>query len=769
MAHESVDSLMRTIESLLTSNSPMQSLSCDHREEFCVLHEKVSSLEVFLKKFEKNNVSREMTDLEVVANIVEQTIQLGVTEAVFANDENLREKAQERLFDSLQQGGEDMDRIWKESTKIQDKRNVMNFQWFKIFQCFMIFQWFNKTSKKYTNVKKIIVGRDDQRERLLNEQTTGYSGEPKVIPIVGMGGIEYLSLRMSFMDQDESWNLFKSTAFSNEALPSEFETIGKQIAEKCHGLPLTIVVVAGLLKSKRAIEYWKSVAKVVTSFVTNDPDKQCSRVLGLSYYHLTSDLVTTQIGALAVTKDSGIPAKNLMRSWFAEGFLNLENDLEGEAKYLKELVDRCLVLVCKKIIDGTKVRSCKIQNVNLSVCIKCSPLSVTCDETDYCYYGLYRAILTPVHRQLRDHDNNDLLKRTHSIFAFTLNNSIYVLKLEHIHFKFLKVLKLRDIVIVSFPVQILNLIWSRYLSLLSRQNLDIPPEICRLWNLQTFIVQGPGPSVEITFPEEILGLMQLRHLKLVLKLVELRNTHEVSETFPKFIMSAPVSPNPGKALLTDRNGGGSLKAGLRKFKFLKALSFRRHKKAYHAEEGSSSDGKNSVRSEDPDYVYPVDTDSLDEDLEGESEEGKEDTSVQKSFNYEALVYANHAGGSFCSNTSGSSSDEDLVHYSHHISDTRHKYPEDTTAANQSAKQSSKRSLLSWRKRKLSFKSPKTKGEPLLKKHYGEDGGDDIEFDRRQLCSSDESSSRGHKSEETSPISVSEFGDESFVVGSWEQK
>ncbi|KAM3281155.1 hypothetical protein P3S67_028175 [Capsicum chacoense] len=168
-------------------------------------------------------------------------------------------------------------------------------------------------------------------------------------------------------------------------------------------------------------------------------------------------------------------------------------------------------------------------------------------------------------------------------------------------------------------------------------------------------------------------------------------------------MSAPVPPNPGKAL--------------------------RNKKAYHAEEGSSSAGRNSVRSEDLDYVYPVDTDSLDEDSEGESEKGKKDTSVQKSFSYEALVYANHDGGSFCSNTSGSSSDEDLVYYSYHISDTKHKYPEDTTAANQSAEQSSKRSLLSWRKRKLSFKYPKTKREPLFKKHYGDDGGDDIDFDR----------------------------------------
>ncbi|KAF3670970.1 putative MATE efflux family protein 6-like [Capsicum annuum] len=276
-------------------------------------------------------------------------------------------------------------------------------------------------------------------------------------------------------------------------------------------------------------------------------------------------------------------------------------------------------------------------------------------------------------------------------------------------------------------------------------------------------------GIEILVPLEVSvgSFKSCLSLCLVLSLVELRNTHEASETFSKFIMSTPVSSNPGKALLTDRNGGGSLKADLRKVKFFKAISFRRHKKAYYAEEDSSSDRKNSVRSEDPDYVYPVDTDSLDEDSVGESKEGNEDTSVQKSFSYEAPVYVNHAGGLFCSNTSGSSSDEDLVHYGHHISDTKHKYPEDKTATNQSAEQSSKCSLLSWRKRKLSFKYPKTKGEPLLKKHYGEDGANDIGFDRRQLCSSNESSSRGHKSEETSLISVSEFGDESFAVGSWE--
>ncbi|PHT52030.1 hypothetical protein CQW23_06492 [Capsicum baccatum] len=607
MAHASVASLMRTIESLLTSNSPMRSLSCDHREEFCTLQEKVSSLEVFLKNFEKNNVSGEMTDFEVevkeVAIAAEYTIQLRLTGTVLGENKSQKKKARRRFRQSLQQVAEDIDLIWKESIKIEDKGKQASKE--------SMVQDFPRSSKDILKVKNNMVGRDAQRERLVEHLTRSYSGEPKVIPIVGMGGIgkttlanevyndacicshfdvcawatisqqhnvkeillsllcstksdtldmndeeelanmlqkslkgkryfivlddiwkreawdivrlcfpsenkgsgillttrnteiardagtENLSLQMDLMGPDESWNLFKSVAFANEALPSRFETIGKKIAEKCHGLPLTIAVVAGLLKSKRAIEDWEIVAKDVKAFFTNDPNERCSRVLGLSYNHLTSDLKTCLLHFGIFPEDSEIPVKRLVRSWMAEGFLKLENDLEGEAeKCLQELVDRCLVLVCKKNLDGTKIRSCKVHDLIYDLCVReiqrenifimneivlgesdseCRYLSmqnmqpfkrVTDDEIDYCPFGLYRALLTPVHRQLRDHDNNNLLKRTRSIFSFHLERSYSILKSELIHFKLLKVLELRHIEIDNFPLQILSLILLRYLSLL---------------------------------------------------------------------------------------------------------------------------------------------------------------------------------------------------------------------------------------------------------------------------------------------------------------
>ncbi|KAM3215853.1 hypothetical protein P3L10_025293 [Capsicum annuum] len=87
---------------------------------------------------------------------------------------------------------------------------------------------------------------------------------------------------------------------------------------------------------------------------------------------------------------------------------------------------------------------------------------VTGAEIGYCRYGVYRALLTPVHCQLGDHDNNDLLKRTRSIFIFHLQDSYYdIFKSELIHFKLLKVLELRHKVIDYFPLQILSLMWLR--------------------------------------------------------------------------------------------------------------------------------------------------------------------------------------------------------------------------------------------------------------------------------------------------------------------
>lgn len=237
----------------------------------------------------------------------------------------------------------------------------------------------------------------------------------------------------------------------------------------------------------------------------------------------------------------------------------------------------------------------------------------------------------------------------------------------------------------------------------------------------------------------------------------------------------PSSPSAsGETCSTEKDEVSALKAGLRKVKiFTEYVSTRRAKKACLEEAGS--EGRCSAKSEEGEEAYPFDTESLDEFEERESDEGKDDSAVRKSFSYGTLAFANYAGVSFYSSARINNEDEDLIYYSNRRrSDVGCSHVEDLASNihEQASMQNSRRSILPWRKRKLSFRSPKAKGEPLLKKSYGEEGGDDIDFDRRQL-SSDESVSLGwHRTDEESNAnrtSVSEFGDDSFAVGTWEQK
>ncbi|KAI7734717.1 hypothetical protein M8C21_015424, partial [Ambrosia artemisiifolia] len=240
-------------------------------------------------------------------------------------------------------------------------------------------------------------------------------------------------------------------------------------------------------------------------------------------------------------------------------------------------------------------------------------------------------------------------------------------------------------------------------------------------------------------------------LNVSLSLQELRIVHESTEQAQRTVMPLPSSPSN----VQDEPSG--FKAGLQKVKIFKAISRNQAKKACREEEGS--DGKSSVRSYDADY--PFDTDSTEAD-EVDSEETKDEESVvRKSFSYGTLAYANHAGGLSHFNSS-SSEDEDWIYYRNYKEKSDYS---SESVVDPSETQILKRSIFPWRKRKLSFRSPKNKGEPLLKKDSGEEGGDDIDFDRRMLSSSDECKS----DEDANRSSISEFGDDNFAVGSWEKK
>ncbi|CAA7016143.1 unnamed protein product [Microthlaspi erraticum] len=257
-----------------------------------------------------------------------------------------------------------------------------------------------------------------------------------------------------------------------------------------------------------------------------------------------------------------------------------------------------------------------------------------------------------------------------------------------------------------------------------------------------------------------------------LSLLELRAASETLDSVAQTAVVPVPSPSPPpqatETQQTEKEDVSAIKAGLRKVKiFTEFVSTRKAKKPCREEE-EEEDRFSSFES----------SESLDE-FEEDFYKGKEDLmSVRKSFSYGPLSYANGVGSSLnsCGATKASDEDEDWIYYSHRKSDVAGgggcSDAEDPIAGLvYETSLLPRRSILPWRKRKLSFRSPKSKGEPLLKKDNGEEGGDDIDFDRRQLSSDDaHKSQREEDSSSANQLSsFSEFGDDSFAIGSWEEK
>ncbi|XP_059650608.1 putative late blight resistance protein homolog R1B-8 [Cornus florida] len=183
--------------------------------------------------------------------------------------------------------------------------------------------------------------------------------------------------RLRFLDENESWDLLRLKTFREGSCPPELMETGKQIARKCHGLPLAIIVISGLLaKNDKTLEWWKHVAGSVSSYIVRDPEKYMD-TLALSYNHLPLHLRPCFLYFGAFPEDYEIPVRKLIWLWIAEGFIwkNDEKRLEEVAEdYLMDLIDRSLVTVSKTRFNGA-AKACRVHDLLHDLCLRKENLS----------------------------------------------------------------------------------------------------------------------------------------------------------------------------------------------------------------------------------------------------------------------------------------------------------------------------------------------------------------------------------------------------------
>uniref|UniRef100_A0A1S3Z3F5 Late blight resistance protein homolog R1A-4 n=1 Tax=Nicotiana tabacum TaxID=4097 RepID=A0A1S3Z3F5_TOBAC len=171
---------------------------------------------------------------------------------------------------------------------------------------------------------------------------------------------------------DESWTLLQKEVFQGETCPPELADVGSRIARRCRGLPLSVVLVAGVLKQKKKkLDLWKVVEESLGSQSIGSLEESMS-IIGFSYKNLPHYLKPCFLYFGGFLQGKDIHVSKLTRLWEAEGFVqaNKEKRQDDAAQgFLEDLIRRNLVMGMEKR-PNTKVKTCRVHDLLHKFCME---------------------------------------------------------------------------------------------------------------------------------------------------------------------------------------------------------------------------------------------------------------------------------------------------------------------------------------------------------------------------------------------------------------
>jgi len=372
-------------------------------------------------------------------------------------------------------------------------------------------------------------GNEECLEQLLLSFNPGFSGS-KIIVTTRDKHVAFVmksdhQLLLKQLEEKDCWSIFVKHAFRGKNVFEypNLESIGKKIVEKCGGLPLAVKTLGNLLQRKFSEAEWFKILETDMWHVSKGGD-EINSVLRLSYHNLPSDLKRCFAYCSIFPKGYKFEKDELIKLWMAEGLLKCcgrdKSEEELGIEFLDDLESISFFqqslnyLGHKRLFMHDLVNDlAKSESHEFCLQIEGDSLQDITERTRHicCYLDWKDGA------RLLNHISNIKGLRSFLVVPRGYDEECFMIRnnLQHDLFsklKYLRMLSLCGCKLRELSGEIGNLKLLRYLNLTKSLIERLPDSICKLYKLETLILERCYNLTKL--PSKFYKLVSLRHLNL---------------------------------------------------------------------------------------------------------------------------------------------------------------------------------------------------------------------------------------------------------------